>query len=66
MIVLIVITVLFQITMSSSYGPLVSYLPMSLATRMSEIHGEDQAADSPPLGPFDSRKSDEEKKDAQR
>lgn len=47
MIVLIVITILFQMTISTAYGPLVSYLPLSLAERMSEIQGEQKVPGTP-------------------
>lgn len=42
MVILILITILFQNTLLSGYKPLIEYLPLSLAGRMSEIQAEPQ------------------------
>lgn len=39
MIILIVITIFFQMTINSGYNPLIAYLPLSLAEKMAEIQG---------------------------
>lgn len=39
MIILIVITIFFHMTINSGYNPLIAYLPLSLAEKMAEIQG---------------------------
>ncbi|GAA5875622.1 hypothetical protein JCM1840_003281 [Sporobolomyces johnsonii] len=44
MVVLIVITVLFQLLMNKSFGPLVDFLPLSVAGKVAEREGADLPA----------------------
>jgi calcium permeable stress-gated cation channel len=57
MVVLIVFTVFFHITINSGYGPLVDYLPLSVAPKISAIQNQGMPE------PTDSRYSVEEKRD---
>lgn len=48
MIVLIVITIGFQLTLNSGYKPLVQYLPLSVANKMADnASGEDGQKNHP-------------------
>ncbi|KAL8284084.1 hypothetical protein RQP46_005197 [Phenoliferia psychrophenolica] len=46
MIVLIVITIFFQLTMNAGYEPLIAYLPLSLAGRIEDIQREGDEQDA--------------------
>ncbi|KAK4056830.1 phosphate metabolism protein 7 [Microbotryomycetes sp. JL221] len=59
MVVLIVLTIFFQITMLSGYKPLVQYLPLSVAGRLKELQTSDGSPST--SGPVDTRFSVDEK-----
>lgn len=40
MVILILITIGYQLVLSAGYKPLVAFLPLSLAARIAEIQGE--------------------------
>lgn len=59
MVLLIIITILFQITLGSGYGPLYDYLPLSMSSQIDSI----QSGPNTPDLDASTRASNEEKKD---
>ena len=60
MVVLIVFTIFFHLTINSGYGPLISYLPLSVAPKIAALHNLEGGATPEQV---DTRYSHEEKKD---